>query len=189
MKGFPKQKNDKESIGPVNNRVPFGLVRIGIIAATVIILWITGNFIFYAKSHGESIYEAYYHPYPNILTPAKHQDEMDYTAVMKLYENGEYSACLKALETVIVEDTDNVGLQFYYAICQLELGNTDFAIADFEYIKHLNDPIFSLPSTWYLSLAYLKLDQIEEAKTEFNTLGSTAGPYQQKTREILGKLK
>ena len=170
-------------------QAPFWLVRLAVVAATVMVLWVTANFIFYDSKSAERIYYTYYQPYTNVLKPVIESGRQESHAfAMELYENGNYREALAALEGVIVEGADNLGWQFYHGICQLELKNTDFAIADFEYITNANDPIFSAPSNWYLGLAYLRLDRKGEAVKVFRSISASDGPFRKEAAEILALL-
>ena len=188
MKQYPKQKDNGETARALSSGVPFWLIRLITIVATITILWITANFIFYQKTSGQRIYDAYYQPYTNVLKPTEGQADRNYSLAIGAYKDGNYREALTQFEKAIIDDPDNPGLQLYYAICQLELGNTDFAIAGLEQIANVNDSIFASPSNWYLGLAYLRLGQKKKAGQIFTTIKSSYGPYKKKAEEILNRL-
>ena len=155
---------------------------------TMAVLWVTGYMIFNKEAPGEKIYRAYYEPFTNSSSFNGLYNNRDHAQAIKLYENGDYSKALTMLEQAIVNNPDNLTLQFYYAMCHLELGNTAFAIADFQHLANSDDPGFSAPSTWYLGLAYVKAGQKQKAGKVFESIRTTHDSYKKKAEEIMKRL-
>lgn len=77
--------------------------------------------------------------------------------------------------------------QFYIGICQLELEEYDIAINSLLTV----DPrsTFSLDAKWYLSLAYLKTNQLEIAKSLLSDFSNASGYKAPEAEMIILKIQ
>ena len=182
-----KNKNNRKT-PPLKLPPPSRLTRVITVAATIAVLWITGYMVFKKEAPGEKIYRTYYEPFTHSSAFNGLYNSQDHAQAIKLYENGDYSEALLMFEQAIVDNPSNLALQFYYAMCHLELGNTGFAIADFQQLANSDDPGFSAPSTWYLGLAYVKAGQKQKAGEVFEAISTSHHPYKQKAEEIMKRL-
>lgn len=188
MKSSLERKNNGQEAELANLRTPGRLVRLLTVIMTVAVLWAVTHLIFGNKASGVSLYQVYFQPFTNVLKTGDGYDYQKYRHAMDLYESGNYKAAMIKFEEAVIDDPDNTTWQFYYAICQLASGNTEFAIADFQEVMQLNDPTFSDPSAWYLGLAYVKAGQKAKAQKLFKAIASSDLPYKNKAAEILKKL-
>ena len=164
------------------------MVSLLTVALTITILWLTANLIFDHKPAHEKIYNRYFEPFANVLKSAETPDQGNYPEAMKLYESGNYGEAILKFEEAVINDPDNQALQFYCAISQLEVGNVDFAIADFQDVIKSNHPTFSSPSSWYLGLAYLRSGQIAKAEAVFKSIKSSDLLYKDQAVEVLDRM-
>lgn len=99
--------------------------------ASSLILIITGIYFVVNQSlSSEEKFVSYYHPYPNIVSPAERSGEVSSANItaLDLYEQGNYAAAIEAFEKNQQETINNSSLRFYYALSLLSLGNSNDAI-------------------------------------------------------------
>ncbi len=134
------------------------------LAAAIITFIMVGYLLIKEKPSSQELYVAYYETYPNIVAPLDRSNSGVSVTALSFYENGDFEKARALLEQEIVAAPDDIGLQFYFGICQLELDNPDFAIAELKPIADAKHEIFGEPAGWYVALAHLKAGSVEEAK-------------------------
>lgn len=136
----------------------------------------------------QDLYAQYFEPYSNIIAPASRGDETEdeKSTAFRYYDAKDYKTALNKFETLYTTTQDSYYL-FYQGICELELGNTQNAIALFKDHKNYTDRV-STQTNWYLALAYLKANNTKDAKVLLQTI-NTKKAYKYKAAEaILKKL-
>ena len=155
----------------------FALLIIGI--ASVIIILNSGN---------RDLYSEYYKPYKDILTTRGEHDEQ-MTLAMNYYNSGDYSnAEIVFLE--ITESANQPGFSgFYLAQSQMAQGKYGIAIENLKRLSEYEYPMQS-HAQWYIALAYLKLNQKQEALMYLNKIIKSEESYNKpKAIELSEKLK
>jgi len=134
---------------------------------------------------GDQLFMEYYQPYG---VDIKVRGEHHYSALdraISLYQAGNMASALSEFERLELENSELSG--FFSALCQIELGNIKPAEKELEsiskkaifYADHIN---------WYLSLCYLKQEEISKAKAKLEDLSKGDNTYSQRASEILKKL-
>lgn len=134
---------------------------------------------------GDQLFMEYYQPYG---VDIKVRGEQHYSALdraISLYQAGNMASALNEFNRLELENSELSG--FFSALCQIELGNIESAEKELEsisqkaifYADHIN---------WYLSLCYLKQEEISKAKAKFEDLSKGDNMYSQRASEILKKL-
>jgi len=97
--------------------------------------------------------------------PATLMGDNDNTAAWKAarnaYRKGDYEVSIREIEKIAPLNNEQ---QFYLGLAYLYNGNYDKSITQFEPIIQQNNIDYSPTSSWYISLAYLKNNQPEQAK-------------------------
>jgi tetratricopeptide (TPR) repeat protein len=110
----------------------------------------------------DKIFEKYFRPTPSRVFPsAAGRRGEPQTAFFRLYDAGKFQEALSAFPSTNQKDDNWL---FFKAICLLKSGKTKESATLFEGIITRGQTNFSSNSHWYLGLAHLKMNQIEEAR-------------------------
>ena len=157
-------------------------------AASVITLLSVSTFLGLFRSDkyvGDQMFLEYYEPYGiNIQVRGDHAEE-DVSKAISLYQAGNTEKALKEFERLKIENSEMSG--FFLALCEIELGNIEEAQKELEKISN-NAVFYSDHINWYLSLCYLKQEEISKAKALFEEIAMGNNEYADKAARILNKL-
>ncbi len=158
-------------------------------AATISLFFGLGYWLI-PQSSPESLYQAYYQPYPNIVSPSErsgNQAEDEMSRAMRAYEQQDYPSAIALFQAK--QDELGSAYQFYLAICYLETSEYKKSIAILEEVRQSGDQAYALPTLWYQCMAYLADDKPEEAKGILQKLAQEEdGFYSKKARELLDEM-
>ena len=118
----------------------------------------------------QKLYAQHFEPYRNIIKPIERGTESNdlETTAFYNYEKKHYQNALKDFDS-LYKKTNSSYLLFYKANCLLELDKNEQAIKTLLKHQEFKDSFFD-KSKWYLALAYLKNNQIENAKSTLNSI-------------------
>ncbi|RLD18879.1 MAG: hypothetical protein DRI69_09525 [Bacteroidetes bacterium] len=179
-----KHSNNPEASGKRIFRLQYILA-----AASIVILVIiaTVALLRYESPNVDQLYAEYFESPPNIVAPMLKSDEdkaSTYDSAFQLYEMGDYKKADQAFE--LLRDDDNV--QFYQAMCKLNLENWDDAKTGLTSIYHA-DGKYSKNAQWYIALIEIRLGKIEEARLSLTQIISLKDhPYQADAEQLLRAL-
>ena len=134
------------------------------------------------------LYENYFERYPNVVKPMVRGAEKDAAdAAFEAYENGRHEEAL-AQFSELYESEGTAYYLLYMANSQMELEHPD------EAIKLLDDFIMTKDSManragWFKALAYLQLDDQEQAKSELKKVIEEKAVYADRAEELLAELE
>ena len=104
------------------------------------------------------------------------------------YEQKKFVEAASAFQKLQVENPDVIAFQFYRALSELSLKNTDTAVSILKEISKKTGHLFIEQSQWYLALAYLQKGERIKAKNQFQTI--PVGAYQyEAAKKILTLIK
>ena len=140
----------------------FYLTRIA--ASIIIALSVFGIWQQNQPTDNQQLFAEYFQPYANIIAPSARGDEANdtKTEAFKSYDAKNYTLASKRFENLF-ETTETSYCLFYQAICELQLENTTKAISLLRAHQKYSDKV-SEHRNWYLALAYLKANNIEQSK-------------------------
>ena len=151
------------------------------IAAIILFVFLVGIIWFITKPiDTEDIYSEFYLPFPAEQqvrgAPGATENGMQY------YRGGNYT---KALEYFIEnEDGPSDQMSLYIANCYLQLNEPDLAISSLEPSLSSQSNTIKQHAEWYLLLAHLKLEKLENVKTLAKQMENDH-LYSSNAREIL----
>jgi len=119
-----------------------------------------------------------------ITLKGENDDAAAWKAAKDAYKKGDYEAAIREIEKIKSPETEQ---QFYLGLAYLYNKNYDKSIAQFESIIQQNDANYSPTSKWYISLAYLKNNQPEQAKKYLQQIPEDAWKYKE-AQELLNTL-
>ena len=139
------------------------------VAAAIIIIFFSYGIYQYSSTNNNKVYNDNYVPYTLSVT----RGDNGRSTVDSLYANGNYAAALSVLNTMQQKDQRDY---FIEGQCYLQTGNAENAIQAFKQVENLNrqsgQQAFAEETDYYLLLAYIKTNNINEAAQKLNTITS-----------------
>ncbi len=156
----------------------------GVAAALLIILSVT----FFFPSY-ESLYKNSFNPLlSQPITRGKVISDRDYKCAMEAYSVGNYEEANNFFNKVADPDL-RYEANLYKGNCQLELGNTEKAIAELTEAKKSGSEWVLENANWYLALAFIKMHDKSNAIEILENIEQKRGPYKNKATDLLKQLK
>jgi len=165
------------------------LLRISSAAAVLIIaigLWM----IFGSKPSAEELFVSYYQPYQVIDGQTRSDDKIvnqQFIEAVRLYKSGKFVDASQKFENLLKIDENSSKMRLLPSITLIEQQNYENAIKGFKDIILANGE-HTVEAKWYLSLCYLKTNQINEAKLLLEELSDTPGYFKTRSAELLSEL-
>lgn len=135
------------------------------------------------------IFASYYEPYSsNMSTRNGNNVDEAYQNAIKAYDDEKYSEAIESLTQRIADQSDDIPTQLLLGNSYLNVSppETQKAIELFQQIAEGDSDLYAMTAKWYLALAHLQVDQMEEAKVIFEDLSkNTTGRYANLAKEIL----
>jgi len=142
-------------------------------AASIALVVGLGSWVFFFNSpniNSDQLYLSNYAPYENVVHPIERGNQIEglLNSAFMAYEDGKYEFALQLFKELNTKQNDAY-IEFYEAIILMQLNRHDEAIPLFKnYIG--NNGELKDRAHWYLSLSYLKLNQVENSKSELEKL-------------------
>ncbi len=158
-------------------------------ASVVLLLGLTYFLTLDNKASHNELFTAYFEPYRNVIQPIERgspqQDEK--TLAFTAYEKGEYKKAIKLFSKLYASTKESYYL-FYQANALLKLEKATEAVPFL--LEHLKTKdTLTEKSRWYLALAYLKLNNKEEAKKTLKKVISESNYKSKEAKELLEKFE
>lgn len=161
--------------------------RLAIAIAVILFFGLIGNYFIQQANSNETLYVAYFEPYPNALEPVtrgQNSTSLIFNA-MKAYEDGDYEKTIASLDLALAaEDKRTTDILFYKAMSLLNLGEATKALAILREIKH-RETKFTPQIYWYGALIHIKLKENEKALKALEYLDEIQTTFRAKERQIL----
>lgn len=140
----------------------------------------------------KKLFDQYFSSYPNIVAPISRNDDNKSTieTAFENYELENYKIALISIDELLKSSNNQKEiLQFYKGICLLNLGKTQESISVFK--NNLsNSKTWKDKYLWYLSLAYLKNNEIDFAIKNLKILSKENTRFKRnETLDLLKSLK
>ena len=134
------------------------------------------------------LYEDNFQKYPNTVYPITRGDTEDSEErkAFTAYESENYTEAIGLFELMITQEYRPY-LDFYLGQCHLKL---DSPVKALPYLKAAtsSDSEFAAEAHWYLAMAYLKLENREQARAELMQLTETSDYKKEKAQALLEEL-
>ena len=159
------------------------------VAAILVLTFLSAFYLFNKKPINEILFSESFQPYPNITPIIRGESEYSqYQNAMVEYELNNFHSSLKILKEILAKNQGNLDAHFYSGICLLSTDNSRQAIYHFKNIINTNHK-FAYHAEWYLGLAYLKANKIDEANIIFKKISQNEGIYKNESLNIIKKIK
>jgi tetratricopeptide (TPR) repeat protein len=159
-------------------------------AASLILLAAIGSTLYFSVPRGnatDTLFKEYYSA-DNLVNVTRAGDANIVEAVIKFQEK-DFAVAASQFNNILKNDNGNIACWFYYGISCIETENFTQAEKAFNKIISDNQNLYVEHAEWYLGLTYLKNNQINKAKTQFETIASNPDNYHRKdAANLLKKL-
>lgn len=155
------------------------------------IFWFIYNPNTYNDEETNSIITENFKIYPNYYTSPDSFTDTNSLALsaMKFYTLGNYRLAMETFQRYEPPIEDDGYYNLYLGICYFKIGYTNISIGHFyesaESFKMFKD---KTTARWYMALAMLKANRINDAKVIFENLVNQNTEYKKKAQEILKQL-
>lgn len=153
------------------------------IAASIAILLSVGLWFFNKQSPNDKLFKRYYSVDPGLPTVMGNNDNYAFYEAMVDYKQGNYDVAINKWEKLLLTNQDSDTLNYFLGSAYLANGNTDKAIVLFENTLNSGAPTFSKEAHYYMALALLKNNNIEEAIKHLKMVPD------EKSQELLQKIR
>ena len=162
-------------------------------ASFVVLLIITSLSLYFLRPDGnmsnDSLFKIYYQPDAALLIRGTDSQNATLIQAFQLYENKEYDAALDLFSQVLLTDGDNIPVQFYSGISNIELGQYRKALSPFNIIMANKPNLYVERAEWYAALCYLILNENKNAEDLFLQISHSNSFYKDKAHAILKDLQ
>lgn len=134
----------------------------------------------------EQLYATYYTVYP-AQRITRGEDTTSYSVGMRLYDNSEYAAAIPYLQQLATTDSLYDRTHLLLGNAYLQTGQLAKAQEVLSPVAASKDALLRQQGQWYLTLSYLKQNNISQARAILEEL-SLEGMYQKEAKEILNNL-
>lgn len=158
-------------------------------ASFVVLLIITSLSLYFLRPDGnmsnDSLFKIYYQPDAALLIRGTNSQNATLIQAFQMYENKDYNEALSLFSQVLKTDSENIPVQFYSGISNIELGQYQEALHPFNFIMDHKQNLYVERAEWYAALCYLKLNETENAVDLFRKISLSSSSYKDKAHEIL----
>lgn len=158
-------------------------------ASFVVLLIITSLSLYFLRPDGnmsnDSLFKIYYQPDAALLIRGTNSQNATLIQAFQMYENKKYDNALSLFSQVLATDSENIPVQFYSGISNIELGKYQEALHPFNFILDHKQNLYVERAEWYAALCYLKLNETENAVDLFRKISLSNSSYKDKAHEIL----
>jgi tetratricopeptide (TPR) repeat protein len=160
------------------------------LAASIFVLIIISLWQLITIVSPERIYNKFYSPYDaDISTRSASTSADNINIAYLLYQKGEFESSFEILNNYLLNNKDNQTARFFQGMNAMELGKFDRAISELKEVEKDYSTPYAIHARWYLSLAYLKAKEIDEAKKYLNRIVEDDVFYAEQAKKILKKIK
>lgn len=156
--------------------------------AAAILLLLAASFLILKWSYSpdpQSLYLAYYEPYPNIVDPLDRTGNSEAFSAYQLYELGKYNESIEKLSAI----PDNIikpSSLFYLGQAYMANSELEKALDCLQKIE--DDSNYYQIAQWHIALIFLKLNDIEQVEKQLETIIEQKGDYQKQALALKEEL-
>ena len=157
--------------------------------AAAITLVITATIIILSLTYGpksDELFISYYRPLT--ISSSERGENTAQLSAEKYYNLGDYSTAATEFEKIRATRPNDKNALILLVNCYLNIDQVDSAIELLTNVADNNNSEYADYYSWYLSLAYLKSNQIEECKDQLNIIVSKNMIHASKAKNLLNDL-
>lgn len=182
-------KKELQALEAEENTTTFNYKKWFIAASFIALLALPSFWYFNNSIDTEELFVENFEPYRNIVQPiVRGEQKEDLTSkAFEAYESKDYNNAILHFNSLLNE-APNTTISFYKANTLLQLNKTDEAIEILKENAKITDTLQDR-NLWYLALAYLKENNIEDSKKTLQQLVSTSEFKSKSAKDLLENLK
>lgn len=156
-----------------------------LVAASATLIVSLGYFFYLNNSSLDITFNEFYEPYPAISVQRGHTTDIN--SALKLYSHGKYKEAIDVFGDLTL--SDNPTYYLYLGNCYLQTKNPDKAIEVFKAVSSKSDDtILKQSAQWYLALAYLKKEDLQQTRNTLKEIIQKQGIYTEHAEKLLREL-
>ena len=133
-----------------------------LVAAALVIA--AGSIWFLNGNSNEQLYAEYFSPDPGLPTTMSSTDNYEFYDAMVNYKQGDYKTAISKWEMLHKSEPSNDTLNYFIGVAHLANKEEKIAISFLEDATKNSDFALTNDAYYYLGLAYLKADKVNDAK-------------------------
>lgn len=156
--------------------------------AAAILLLLAAAFLILKWSYSpdpQSLYLAYYEPYPNIVDPLDRTSNSEVFSAYQLYELGKYNETIEKLSAIPGKIITPPSL-FYLGQAYMATSEWEKALDCFQKIE--DESSYYQTAQWHIALIFLKLNDIEQVEKQLGIIIDQKGDYQKQALALKKEL-
>lgn len=161
-------------------------------AAVLAVLVIIGGAVMLSRGRAgtDELLDRYYQVYePSVsvrseLTSGNH----DFNLALEYYNVHDYRSAAVYFKKVIQSEPDDMQSTLLNGISNFEINNYPEAEGSFVKVIDNKENLFIDHAQWYLSLCYIKTDELIKARELLSQIGKSESVYRKKAKQILKRL-
>jgi len=161
------------------------------IAASFALILLLNN-IFDGKSKNERIFAEYHQSAQKItgiqIRNPEFNSVIEFENAVKLFNTEQYTEAYDKFHHTAIENENFVQALYYSGLALFESGKYSESVQIFTEVLSKFD-VYHFEAEWYLSLAYIKLNQMQKALPYLKDLALQKNSHQNEAKEILIKIK
>lgn len=163
-------KFHKEVIDPNSTQEPTGenYFTFKKIAAAAIIVIAIGSYWFFHQDPNQKLYTKYFTPDPGLPTTMSQSADYEFYDAMVNYKQGDYKTAISKWQTLLIGQPKNDTLNYFLGVAYLANNDERSAIKYLDIVTNTKQSYFKNDAFYYLGLAHLKSDNIEDAIKNLN---------------------
>ncbi len=140
------------------------------IAAAIVIVMLLVWILPQSSKSNEKLFAAYYTADPGLITAMSETDQYQFDKAMVDYKTGQYHKAVQQWEKLTTQSPSDT-LLYFIASAYLADGNTEKAIDYYQKVATYSNSAFKDEMHWYLGLALLKQNKIQESVLQIQQSG------------------
>jgi hypothetical protein len=159
-------------------------------AAALVLIAFSGFGYWMSHDPNRQLADEYIKPYSNTIPLSRSQNQLTLLEeAMAEYESENYVLAKGKLSEFIVQNPDNFTAHLYCGISALMSGDSGESLMHLQKASNSKETRIADAAEWYLALANLKLDKIDETKTILTRVVNKNGYFSDSARSLLERIK
>ncbi len=159
-----------------------------LVAALFLILITVGSVFLFKnnETNPQIAFSKYYQPM--VADCSRGSLDETYGLAIQAFNNKNYNLAFVQFEKITTLDIENYSAKLYLGVCGIELEKYSIAETQFKLIIESHDPFYIQDAEWYLALLYLKIEEVEKAKSIFAAIYKKVGVFSKSASLVLDDL-
>jgi tetratricopeptide (TPR) repeat protein len=183
---------DLPEVEPEHNRTKKFTFKRYFSAAAILLVFAVSSILYvnFSIPKTEKLYNQFYSKYESSLDTRSEKNEIsNLILAIQLYDKGNYRDAISRFDALLQVDHNNTSAQFFMGLSYMELKVYHKAIQSFKAVLVNRDPAFMEHAEWYMSLCYIKINQVPKAAGILNQVAASNSFYRVRAADLLKKLQ